>query len=154
MAKKKEGDLSSNRRASHEYEILDTLEAGILLQGTEVKSLKEHGGNLQDSYILISGPHVLLKGANIALYKFGNLNNHEEKRDRYLLLHKNEIRKLKDFSQKQGLTLIPLSIYLKKGLIKVKVAVAKGKKTHDKRESVKLRDHKKEMDRAMKNRGD
>ena len=152
MAKTKEWDLVSNRKASHEYEILDTLEAGILLLGTEVKSLKEHGGNLQDSYILISGRKVLLKGANISLYKFGNIHNHEEKRDRELLLHKNEISKLKELSQKQGLTLIPLALYLKKGLIKVKVAVAKGKKAHDKREALKSREHKKEMDRAMKHR--
>lgn len=152
MDKSKEGDLASNRRATHEYEILDTLEAGILLQGTEVKSLKAHGGNLQDSYILVSGSRVFLKGSSVSLYKFGNIHNHEEKRDRELLLHKNEILKLKDLSQKQGLTLIPLALYLKKGLIKVKVAIAKGKKTHDKREALKTREHKKEMDRAMKHR--
>jgi len=152
MAKSKEGDLVSNKRASHEYEILDTLEAGILLQGTEVKSLKDHGGNLQDSYILISGRKVILKGANISLYKFGNIHNHEEKRDRELLLHKYEIAKLKELSQKQGLTLIPLALYLKKGLIKVKIAVAKGRKAHDKREALKTREHKKEIDRAMKHR--
>ena len=152
MAKTKEGDLVSNKRASHEYEILDTLEAGILLQGTEVKSLKDHGGNLQDSYILVSGKRVILKGASIALYKFGNIHNHEEKRDRELLLHKNEILKLKEFTQRQGFSLIPLALYLKKGLIKVKVAIAKGKKAHDKREALKTREHKKEMDRALKNR--
>jgi SsrA-binding protein len=150
MAKKNAGDLVSNRRASHEYEILDTLEAGIILQGTEVKSLKDHGGNLQDAYILISGTRVLLKGASISLYKYGNLHNHEEKRERELLLHKKETLKLKDLSQKQGLTLIPLALYLKKGFIKVKVAVAKGKKMHDKREAVKSREHKKEMARAIK----
>ena len=110
MAKNKEGDLVSNKRASHEYEILDTLEAGILLQGTEVKSLKDHGGNLQDSYILVSGKRVILKGASIALYKFGNIHNHEEKRDRELLLHKNEILKLKEFTQRQGFSLIPLAL--------------------------------------------
>ena len=150
MAKKKPGDLVSSRRASHEYEILDTLEAGIILQGTEVKSLKDHGGNLQDAYILISGSRVLLKGASVSLYRYGNIHNHEEKRERELLLHKKEIRKLKDLSKKQGLTLIPLALYLKKGFIKVKVAIAKGKKIHDKRESVKLREHKKEMARAIK----
>jgi SsrA-binding protein len=152
MAKSKEGDLVSNKRASHDYEILDTLEAGIILQGTEVKSLKDHGGNLQDSYILISGKRVILKGASISLYKFGNIHNHEEKRDRELLLHKNEILKLKDQSQRHGLSLIPLGLYLKKGLIKVKIAIAKGKKAHDKREALKSREHKKEMDRAMKSR--
>ena len=152
MAKKHEGDLVSNRKATHDYEILETLEAGILLQGTEVKSLKQHGGNLQDSYIIVSGPHVLLKGTSISLYKFGNIHNHEEKRDRELLLHKNEVLKLKEVSQKQGLTLIPLAFYLKKGLIKVKIAIAKGRKSHDKREALKEREHKKEMDRAIKHR--
>jgi SsrA-binding protein len=152
MGRKAEGDLVSNRKASHDYEILETLEAGILLQGTEVKSLRAHGGSLQDSYILVSGKHVLLKGANIALYSFGNIHNHEEKRDRELLFHKREIIRLKDISQKQGLALIPLALYFKKGLIKVKVAIAKGKKAYDKREALKTRQHQKEMDRAMKHR--
>ncbi|MBX9923633.1 MAG: SsrA-binding protein SmpB [Rhabdochlamydiaceae bacterium] len=152
MARKTEGDLVSNRKASHDYEILETLEAGILLQGTEVKSLKAHGGNLQDAYILVSGKRVLLKGANIALYAFGNLHNHEEKRERELLLHKREIVKLKEVSQKQGLALIPLALYAKKGLIKVKIAIAKGKKAYDKREALKNKQHQKEMDRAIKNR--
>jgi len=151
MAKKPESELVSNRRAFHDYEVLETFEAGILLQGTEVKSLKLHGGNLQDSYILITSHlHVILKGASISIYKFGNIHNHEEKRERELLLHKHEILKLKELSQKQGLTLIPLSLYLKKGLIKVKIAVAKGKKAHDKREALKEREHKKEIDRAFR----
>ncbi len=154
MASSSHGDLVSNRKAYHEYEILESWEAGIVLQGTEVKSLKEHGGNLQDSYILVSGNKVILKGANIALYKFGNIHNHEEKRDRELLLHKREIIKLKDISQKQGLTLIPLSFYLKKGIVKVKIAAARGKKAHDKREALKSKEHKKEMDRALKWRGE
>ena len=152
MAKNGEGELVSNRKASHNYEILETLEAGIILQGTEIKSLREHGGSLQDAYILLSGSHVILKGASIAPYKFGNIHNHEEKRERELLLHKNEILNLKEVSQKQGLSLIPLSLYLKKGIIKVKVAIAKGKKAHDKREALKEREHKKDIDRAMKRR--
>jgi SsrA-binding protein len=154
MRRKGEGDLVSNRKASHDYEILETLEAGILLQGTEVKSLRAHGGSLQDAYILVSGTHVLLKGANIAHYSFGNLHNHEEKRERELLLHKQEILRLKEVSQKQGLALIPLALYLKKGLIKVKIAIAKGKKAYDKREALKTREHQKEMDRALKNRNE
>lgn len=152
MSKKPDNDLVSNRKAFHDYEILETFEAGIILQGTEVKSLKQHGGNLQDSYILVSGSKVLIKGVSISVYKFGNIHNHEEKRERELLLHKNEILKLKEVSQKQGLALIPLAFYLKKGLIKVKVAIAKGKKAHDKREALKEREHKKEIDRAMKHR--
>lgn len=151
MGKKVEGDLVSNRKAFHNYEILETLEAGILLLGTEVKSLKDNGGNLQDAYILASASGVLLKNASIALYRFGNIHNHEEKRDRPLLLHKNEILKLREVSEKKGLTLIPLALYLKNGIIKVKVGVAKGKKTYDKREAVKDKEHQRDMERAMKN---
>lgn len=152
MAKKFESELVSNRKASFDYEILDTLEAGIILQGTEVKSLKNHGGHLQDSYIIISGPKVILKNASISHYMFGNIHNHEEKRDRFLLLHKNEILKLKESSERKGLTLIPLAVYLKKGIIKVKIGIAKGKKSYDKREALKTKEHKKSMERALKNR--
>ncbi len=146
-----EKDLASNKRAFYDYEILDTLESGIVLLGTEVKSLKDHGGNLQDSYILISKGNVVLKNASIALYRFGNLHNHEEKRERVLLLHKKEIIKLKESSERKGLTLIPIAMYLKKGIIKVKIGIAKGKKTYDKRESVKNKEMKRDVDRAMKN---
>ncbi len=146
-----EKDLASNKRAFYDYEILDTLEAGIVLVGTEVKSLKDHGGNLQDSYILVAKSAVVLKNASISLYRFGNLHNHEEKRERKLLLHKQEILKLKEASERKGLTLIPLALYLKKGIIKVKIGIAKGKKTYDKRESVKDKEMKRDIDRAMKN---
>lgn len=143
-------DLVSNRRAFHDYEILETLEAGILLQGTEVKSLRANGGSLQEAYVLISGDKAILKGASISQYRFGNIHNHEEKRERTLLLHKREISKLKNSSEQKGLTLIPIAIYLKGGLIKVKVAIAKGKKSYDKRESEKDKEHKREIDRALK----
>lgn len=152
MAKKFESDLVSNRKASFNYEILDTIEAGIILYGTEVKSLKNHGGHLQDAYIIISGGTVVLKNASIAPYVFGNVHNHVDKRDKLLLLHKNEILKLKEASDKKGLTLIPLALYLKKGFIKVKVGIAKGKKSYDKREAIKTREHNKSIDRALKNR--
>ena len=152
MAKANKGDLVSNRRAFHDYEILETLEAGIVLLGTEVKSLKDHGGNLQDAYILVSGSKVILKNASIALYSFGNVHNHEEKRERELLLHKREIAQLKNAADRKGLTLIPLSLYIKKGLIKVKVGIAKGKKSHDKRESLKAKQDKREVERTLKNR--
>jgi len=152
MAKKQEGELVSNRKAFHDYEMLDSLEAGILLQGTEVKSLKEHGGSLQDSYILISHSKALLKNTSIAPYKFGNVHNHEERRDRELLLHKRELIKLKGLSQQQGLALIPLSIYFKKGWIKVKIGIMKGKKNYDKRESLKEKEHQRAMHRALKAR--
>ncbi len=152
MAKKKsDSELVSNRRATHEYEILETYEAGIALLGTEVKSLRNHGGSLQDSYVLVTGEgDVILKNASIAPYRFGNLFNHEEKRDRRLLLHKREIAKLKSLSQEKGLTLIPLGMYLKKGYVKVKIAVAKGKRSYDKRAALKEREHQRDIDRAMK----
>jgi SsrA-binding protein len=150
MQKKKEAELVSNRRAFHDYEILETFEAGIILLGTEIKSLRDHGGNLQDSYILVSGDRVWLKNSSIAPYRYGSLFNHPEKRERELLLHKREISKLKALSQEKGLTLIPLSLYLKNGYVKVKVAVAKGKKMYDKRAALKAREHKRDMDRAMR----
>ncbi|MES2344854.1 MAG: SsrA-binding protein SmpB [Chlamydiota bacterium] len=148
---KNEGELVSNRRAFHEYEILDTFEAGIVLLGTEIKSLRNHGGSLQDAYVLISNGIATLKNASIAPYKFGSLFNHEERRERKLLLHKREIAKLQSLSQEKGLTLIPIAIYLKKGYAKVKIGVARGKKLHDKRSALKEREHKKAIDRALKN---
>lgn len=151
MAKNREGDLVSNRKAFYDYEILETLEAGIVLLGTEVKSLKDHGGNIQDAYILASESGVILKNASVSPFRFGSIHNHDEKRDRPLLLHKNEIMKLKEVSQEKGLTLIPLALYLKNGFIKVKVGIAKGKKSYDKRDSLKDKEHKREMDRALKN---
>jgi SsrA-binding protein len=153
MSKKNsDAELVSNRRATHDYEILETFEAGIVLLGTEIKSLRGHGGSLQDAYVLVSDTRdVILKNASIAPYKFGNLFNHEEKRERKLLLHKREIVRLKTLSQEKGLTLIPLGMYLKNGFVKVKIAVAKGKRNYDKRAALKEREHKRDIDRAMKN---
>jgi SsrA-binding protein len=148
--KKGDSELVSNRRALHDYEILETFEAGIVLLGTEIKSLRNHGGSLQDAYILVSEKEALLKNASIAPYRFGNLFNHPEKRERLLLLHKRELVKLKSLSQEKGLALIPLSLYLKKGFVKVKVAVARGKRSYDKRAALKAREHKRTIDRAMK----
>ncbi|MBS0621195.1 MAG: SsrA-binding protein SmpB [Verrucomicrobia bacterium] len=152
MAKKKpDSELVSNRKAGHEYEILDTFEAGIILLGTEVKSLRNHGGSLQDAYILVSdGGEVILKNASIAPYRFGNLFNHEERRERKLLLHKREVEKLKSLSGERGLTLIPLGMYLKNGFVKVKIGVARGKKSHDKRSALKEREHKRDIERALR----
>jgi len=151
MTKPPASELVSNRRAFHDYEILDTFEAGIVLQGTEVKSLRTHGGSLQEAYILVSQDgYAVLKNASIAQYKFGNIHNHEEKRDRRLLLHKREILSLKTQSQEKGLTLIPLAMYLSKGMVKVKIGVARGKKSYDKREALKSREHNRAIDRAMK----
>lgn len=144
-------EIVSNRSAYHHYEVLEIFEAGIVLQGTEVKSLKSSHGNLQDNFITIKGNEAFLKNASIALYRFGNIHNHEEKRDRKLLFHKEEILKLRKLSEVKGHTLIALSFYLKKGIVKVKVGVCRGKKTHDKREDEKKRSQLKEIKQAFKN---
>jgi SsrA-binding protein len=148
--KKKNDDLVSNRRATFDYEILEVFEAGIVLQGTEIKSLRNHGGTLQDAYVKVVGHEAFLVGCNIAQYSFGNIHNHEEKRERKLLLHKREIIQLKVAASEKGLTLIPLSMYLKAGRAKVKIGLAKGKKTYDKRQAVKDKDDARQMARALK----
>lgn len=146
----KSGDLISNKRATFNYQILDTFESGIALQGTEIKSLRDHGGSLQEAYIKVIDNELWLVGCNIAPYRFGNIHNHEERRDRKLLMHKREIAKLKEASQEKGLTIIPLAFFLKEGRVKVRVGLAKGKNVVDKRETIKERDDKRHMDRVMK----
>jgi len=143
-------DLVSNRKAHHNYEILETLESGIVLLGTEIKSLRDHGGNLQEAYVVFHRGEAYLKNSSIAPYKFGNIYNHEERRERKLLLHKRELLRLKSVIDEKGLTIIPLGMYLKHGLVKVRLGVAKGKKAYDKRAALKARQDKREMDRSMK----
>lgn len=150
MSSKKNTDLVSNRRASYDYEILEVFEAGIVLQGTEIKSLRNHGGTLQDAYVKIIGSEAILVGCNISPYTFGNVHNHEEKRDRKLLLHKREISQLKTAAQEKGLTLVPLCIYLKNGRAKVKIALGKGKKTFDKRQAVREREDNRQIAKVLK----
>lgn len=151
MSKKNPGELVSNRQAYYNYEILETLEAGIALQGTEIKSLRDGGGHLQDNYVAIKEGEAWLKLSSIAPYKFGNIYNHEEKRDRKLLLHKSEILKLKKILHEKGLTIVALSFYLKKGKVKVALGVCKGKKAHDKRETLKKKEHQRDVAAALKN---
>lgn len=148
--KAKSGDLVSNKRATFNYELLETFESGIALQGTEIKSLRDHGGSLQEAYIKIINNELWLVGCNIAHYKYGNLHNHEERRDRKLLMHKREITRLKVATQEKGLTIIALAFFLKEGRVKVKIALAKGKNTIDKRETIKERDTKRYMDKVLK----
>jgi SsrA-binding protein len=143
-------DIATNRRAFHDYEILETLEAGIVLQGTEVKSARERSVSLQEAYIKIFKNEVFLIGCSIAPYRFGNIYNHKEVQDRKLLLHKREICRLKEAIKEKGHTLVPLAMYLSKGKIKVKFGVAKGKKLHDKRASSKEKDEKRQMQRTLK----
>lgn len=147
---KKNGELVSNRRARHDYEILETFEAGIALKGTEIKSLRDHGGSLQEAYVRVLQQEVWLVGCNIAPYRFGNIHNHEERRDRKLLLHKREIEKLKRATQEKGLTIVPLALYLKSGRVKISIGLARGKKSIDKRHSIKERDEKRRMQQIQK----
>ena len=150
---KKSSDLASNRKAHHSYEILETFEAGIVLQGTEIKSLRDNGGNLQEAFVRVVDGELWLLGCHIAPYKFGNIYNHEETRKRKLLMHKREIARLKEATQEKGLTIVPLSMYLSKGRVKVKIATARGKKSHDKRYALKEKQDKRQMQRAMKQHG-
>lgn len=143
-------ELASNRRASFEYTILDTFEAGVQLQGTEIKSIRDNGASLQEAYVKVLKDALWLIGCHIAPYRFGNIHNHEEKRDRKLLMHKREIEKLRIATQEKGITLIPLSLYLKNGRIKLKLATAKGKKLVDKRQSIREGEEKRNMQRAIK----
>lgn len=145
-------ELVSNRRAGHDYEILETFEAGIVLLGTEIKSLRNHGGSLQDSYVDVRKADFWLLQSSIAPYNYGNIHNHEERRPRKLLMHKREIEKIRRTVVEKGLALIPLSIYLnKKGIAKIKIAIAKGKRDYDKRAALKEREDKRSMQRAYDN---
>lgn len=139
-----------NRKARYDYEIIDTFEAGIVLKGTEIKSIRNGSANLKDSYAIIRGNEVFLLNMHISHYKEGNIFNHEEERTRKLLLHKKEILKLNDKIKLEGYTLIPLKIYLKNGIAKVELGLAKGKKTYDKREAIKKRDTEREIRKNMK----
>lgn len=143
-------DIVSNRRATFDYEILDTFEAGIALQGTEIKSIRNGGASLQESYVKVVKQEIWLIGCNIAPYRFGNLHNHEEKRERKLLMHKREIEKLKKAQQEKGLALIPLAMVFRNGRVKLKLAIAKGKKSVDKRQDIKEKEDNRRVQQAIK----
>lgn len=144
--------VSDNRQARYLYEILETYEAGIQLTGTEVKSIREGKVNLQDGYALVRNGEAWLINLHISPYSgSGQYFNHEPRRTRKLLLHRQEIRKLIGKVEQQGLTLVPLKMYLKRGLVKVSIALGKGKKLHDKREDMKRRQDQRDIQRAMKN---
>lgn len=143
-------DLIQNRKAGFNYEILETFEAGLALQGTEIKSLRDGGGSLAEAFVKVEGTELILYGCRIAPYKYGNIHNHEENRPKKLLMHKREIESLRKASQEKGLTIIPLSMYLVKGRAKLKIAIAKGKKSFDKREAIKERDEKRSIQRLYK----
>ena len=146
--------VAENRRARFEYFIDDVFEAGIALQGTEVKSLRFGEGSIAESYAEVKGDQVFLVNSNIPEFSHGNRYNHEPKRPRKLLLHAREIAKMHGAVARQGMTLVPLSIYFNgRGRAKVELALARGKKVHDKRETIKERDWKRDAARIMKERG-
>ena len=141
-----------NRRARHEYFVEDRVEAGLVLSGTEVKSLRKGRGNLQDSYIKIREGEAFVLGFHISPYEQGNIFNRDPLREKKLLLHKAEIRKLQAQVMRDGYTLIPLSVYFSKNRAKLEVGVCKGKKLYDKRAAAKAKDDAREMERAFRER--
>ena len=144
--------IARNKRARHDYHIMETWEAGLVLTGTEVKSLRNGKANMTDAYAIVRDGEVFLLNLHIAPYEQGNQFNHEPTRTRKLLLHKREIRRLIGSVERQGLTLIPLELYFKKGKAKVVVALGKGKKLHDKRDTERERDAEREMARVARTR--
>ena len=147
--------IAVNREARHEYFVIEALETGIELVGTEVKSLRAGGVNLKDSWTDIDDGELIAKGIHISPYEQGNIFNKDPDRPKRLLMHKREIRKLHDLQKQDGYALIPLSLYFKDSRVKVELGLCKGKKNYDKRDAIAKRDAKREMDRAMreKNRG-
>ena len=153
MAKKEEKLIARNKRARHEYDVLSTMEAGIVLTGTEVRSLRENNCQLTDCFALVRNGEVWLMNLHIAPYSHGNLSNPDPDRNRKLLLHKNEIRHLVEQTRERGMALVPLKMYFAaNNLVKVELAVCRGKKLYDKRQDLAKRDAQREVQRAMKER--
>lgn len=144
--------ITQNKKAFHEYFIEERVEAGIMLKGTEVKSLREGKANLLDSYMIVKGSEAFLLNCHISPYRHGNMMNHDPARTRKLLLHKKEIARLQGKAIQKGYSLIPLKIYFKGSHAKVEIGLAKGKKQYEKRESLKKKEADREIERAMKNR--
>jgi SsrA-binding protein len=154
MAKKTAAQkaLASNRKARHLYTTVDSLETGIELTGTEVKSMKASRFSYSDSYAAIENGELWIIGLHISPYDFGNISNHEPLRKRKLLVHRQEIKRLKRQVEEKGLTLIPLRFYLKRGLVKLELGICRGKKLYDRREAIKKRDQNREEEREFRHR--
>jgi len=152
MADMGEKLICNNKKAYHDYFIEEKLEAGLVLQGTEVKSLRSGKANLNDSFMLVREGEAYLHNLNISHYEFGNRQNHQPDRNRKLLLHRREIDRLYGRIREKGLSVIPLRLYFKNGLVKVEIGLAKGKKLYDKREDMKAKDSHREMSQALKAR--
>ncbi|MHA8110757.1 SsrA-binding protein SmpB [Lactobacillaceae bacterium Melli_B4] len=155
MAKKKhqkndDNLMAQNRKARHDYSILSTVEAGMSLRGTEIKSIRDRRVNLKDGFVRIRNNEAYLENVHISEYTEGNQFNHDPLRNRKLLLHKKEINRLADETRTKGITIVPLKMYIKHGFAKVLIGVAKGKHEYDKRETLKKRDQNRQIDRALK----
>jgi SsrA-binding protein len=151
-ADKNERVIADNRKARHNYHVLDTLECGIVLAGSEVKSLRAGGLSLDEAYGRVEGDEVWLVGANIAEYSYSHALNHVPKRRRKLLMHRREIRKFAGQAFEKGLTLVPLKMYFKQGRAKVLMGICRGKQKHDKRQAMKDRETRRDIDRALRRR--
>jgi SsrA-binding protein len=144
--------IANNKKAFHDYHVLESFEAGMVLSGSEVKSLRDGHVQLKDSYVIFKDDELWLQNCHISQYSASSYNNHEPERLRKLLMHRNEIDKIIGQLKEKGLTMVPLKIYFKEGKAKVEVALVKGKKAHDKRDDIKKRDAKRELDQARKAR--
>lgn len=152
MSKATEGIkvITNNRRATHDYELLEFFEAGLVLQGTEIKSIRAHHISLQQSFVQPRNQELWLIDANISPYAYGSRDNHQPTRPRKLLLHRRQINKILTALAQKGLTLIPTKVYLKEGRAKIEIALARGKKQYDKRQDLAKRDDERRMDRALR----
>ena len=150
MADENNQNIANNRKARHEYDILEVLEAGLVLRGTEVKALRTGQVSFKDSFATIRNNEAWLRGCHISPYSHGTDANHEPERDRKLLLHRSEIARLMGKVAERGLTIVPLRLYFKQGRAKVEIGLARGKKLHDKRSSLREREVAREMDRASR----
>jgi len=144
--------IARNKKATHDYFILEKYECGIVLTGTEIKAIRANKVSIQDAYCTIKNNELYIINMHIAKYDHGNIFNHKETRDRKLLAHKNEIRKMLGKITQEGLTIIPLTVYIKNGLAKVEIAICKGKKQYDKREDIKKEQVKRDIEKALKSR--
>ncbi|WP_268912855.1 SsrA-binding protein SmpB [Lentilactobacillus sp. SPB1-3] len=142
--------MAQNKKARHDYSIMETYEAGVVLTGTEIKSIRERRLNLKDGFVQIKNGEAFMMNVHISEYTNGNQFNHDPLRNRKLLLHKKEIKRLAGASSDKGVTIVPLKVYLKNGFAKVLIGVAKGKKEYDKRETLKRREQDRQIERVMK----
>ena len=150
MSDKRIIEITTNRKARHDYDVLDAMEAGIELRGTEIKAVRDHSVNLKDSYVMIRRGEAILMNMHISPYNHGNIFNHEPLRNRKLLLHKKEILKITNLMKQKGIAVVPLKMYIKGKYAKIEIGIVKGKKSYDKREAIRERDIERDTQRELK----